>query len=449
MFVDLTISIFSFMSSNTNKPNISSVTRRKFIKSTAAMSSLALMPGAAFSLAGKPFTIKKEVMSSTDQIQKSIIGEYGSWAAGLAKDPPEFSFRQKKYNDLDKWKNIALGKAKECVASPDTGSTPKATIKNKYRFHDLEVEELEWQLPYGRPTKAVVLKPANAKGKLPGILALHDHGGLKYFGLRKITRTSEKIHPLIEQHQQEDYEGRAWANEIARRGYVVLVHDTFAFASRRVLYKDMFPIEFGPEKTVGRSDDDPDNPQNVKEYNKWAGEHEHIMAKSLFSAGTTWPGVFLSEDQRALDVLCERDDVNANHVGCAGLSGGGLRTVYLGGLDKRIKCAVTVGAMSTWKDFVLIKSYNHTWMTFTPLLPKYLDYPEIFGLRVPLPTMVMNNNEDGLFTLSEMKRAGSILESVFSKAGAQDKLRYNFYQGKHKFDIKMQEDAFDWFDRWL
>ena len=36
------------------------------------------------------------------------------------------------------------------------------------------------------------------------------------------------------------------------------------------------------------------------------------MAKSLFSAGTTWPGVFFAEDQKALDILCSRDDVDAN-----------------------------------------------------------------------------------------------------------------------------------------
>ena len=53
------------------------------------------------------------------------------------------------------------------------------------------------------------------------------------------------------------------------------------------------------------------------------------MSKSLLSAGTTWPGVFTAEDQRALDYLCSRDDVDPARVGCAGLSGGGLRTVYL------------------------------------------------------------------------------------------------------------------------
>jgi hypothetical protein len=105
--------------------------------------------------------------------------------------------------------------------------------------------------------------------------------------------------------------------------------------------------------------------------------------------------------------------------------------------------------MSTWNDFLLNKSFTHTWMTYIPLLPKYLDFPEVLGLRAPLPTMVMSCKEDQLFTLPEAKKADEILQEVFSKAGARDKYNGKFYSGGHKFDATMQKDAFDWFDRWL
>ena len=48
----------------------------------------------------------------------------------------------------------------------------------------------------------------------------------------------------------------------------------------------------------------PESEDEIKAYNKFAAEHENLMAKSLFCAGTTWPGVFTAEDQRALDYLC-------------------------------------------------------------------------------------------------------------------------------------------------
>ncbi|MDH5400540.1 MAG: hypothetical protein OEX02_20475, partial [Cyclobacteriaceae bacterium] len=232
-------------------------------------------------------------------------------------------------------------------------------------------------------------------------------------------------------------------------GYVVLVPDNFTFGSRRVYYQDVDYIRYGACNVEGRTDENPESSENINAYNQWAGEHEHIMSKSLFCGGTTWPGVLLAEDQRALDVLCARKDVDVDNVGCSGLSGGGLRTVYLAGLDHRVKCAVGVGFMTTWDDFLLYRSFNHTWMTYTPLLPREMDFPEIIGLRVPLPTMILNNSEDQLFTPPEMKKAEKILRELFDKAGASEKLEVNFYPGPHKYDAKMQADAFRWFDRWL
>ena len=192
----------------------------------------------------------------------------------------------------------------------------------------------------------------------------------------------------------------------------------------------------------GLNDDNPEEPKNIKAYNEWAGQHEHVMAKSLFSAGTTWPAVFFAEDKKALDILCARKDVDANRIGCAGLSGGGMRTVFMGGLDARIKCAVSVGFMTTWKDFLLHKSFTHTWMTYVPLLPNELDFPEILGLRVPLATLVLNDENDELYTLAEMHRADKILSEVYAKAGASNKYKCSYYPGPHKFDKAMQAEAF-------
>lgn len=380
-----------------------------------------------------------------DEENLSIIGLYGEWAASITDNKlPSHSFRRKEWSNLEAWRKAAKKRVIERLAIPDIGQTPKVNVIKQYSYDSLHIEELNWQLPYGRPTEAILLKPLNAKGRLPAILAFHDHGGIKYFGTRKITRTSDQQHPLMKAHQNEYYQGMAWANEIAKRGYVVLVSDAFPFASRRVMLQDV------PEHMrQGLTDKDPENPDNIKAYNKWADLHEDAMSKSLFSAGTTWPGVFFAEDRKALDVLCSRDDVDANRIGCGGLSGGGMRTVFMGGLDPRIKCAVCAGFMTTWKDFVLNKSYTHTWMTYVPLLPNELDFPEILGLRTPLPTLVLNDDDDELYTLSGMKQADKILKKVYKKANSADHYQCSFYPGPHKFDAKMQAEAFGWFDRWL
>ncbi len=375
----------------------------------------------------------------------NMIGAYGPWAAGLAGDgPARLSFRNPRFDKIDAWREQARKRVSECLLSPDLGHGPlKAELQHRIDYDGLEIEHLNWQLPYGPPTEALVLKPKGATGKLPAVLAFHDHGGNKYFGTRKIAQMSADVHPVMQKHR-DYYGGVSWANELAKRGYVVLVHDAFPFASRRVRAADLPKVVKHDLKEVN-----PESEEEIKAYNKFASDHEHLMAKSLFCAGTTWPGVFLAEDRRALDYLCSRPDVDPARVGCGGLSGGGLRTVYLAGTDDRIAAACCVGMMTTWRDYLLNKAHTHTWMIYIPGLPLDLDYPEILGLRAPRPTLVMNDNDDDLFTLSEMHRADKILAEVYDKAHAADRYQCKFYPGEHKFDIPMQADAFAWFDRWL
>ena len=276
------------------------------------------------------------------------------------------------------------------------------------------------------------------------MIGLHDHGGNKYFGLRKITRMSKDPHPLMMQHQTRYYSGLAWANELARRGYVVLVHDTFTFGSRRMRLADL------PGNIRNNlAEANPEAEDEIQRYNQFASGHEHLIAKSLFSAGMTWPGVFVYDDQRAEDYLASRADVDATRIGCCGLSGGGLRTVMLTGADERIRCSCCVGMMTTWRDYLLNKSHTHTWMCYVPGLPRDLDYPEILGLGAPNAALVLNNRQDALFTMPEMERADRILTEVYKKAGAPERYRANFHDGPHKFDAAMQKEAFAWFDRWL
>ena len=375
---------------------------------------------------------------------QNMLGAYGDWAAHLVPDPPHLSFRRSGWETVDAWQRQARPRFQEALLQPDSGSTPSATVQHHIEYEGLSIEHLHWQLPYGPPTEAVVLKPAGATKPLPAVMALHDHGGNKYFGFRKITRMGKEQHPVMERHQEHYYGGAAWANELAKRGYVVLVHDAFAFASRRMRVADL------PDKINDHLvEKDPESEEEIERYNTFAGNYEHLIAKSLFSAGTTWPGVFTGEDQRALDYLCSRPDVDQARIGCCGLSGGGLRTVYLTGLDPRIRCSCCAGMMTTWRDYLLNKCYTHTWMIYVPGLPRDLDYPEIYGLNLPNPVLVLNNREDQLFTPPEMERADRILGDVYRKAGLADRYRMKYYPGPHKFDREMQAEAFGWFDRWL
>ena len=85
----------------------------------------------------------------------------------------------------------------------------------------------------------------------------------------------------------------------------MLVHDSFPFGSRRVLQADVadsiaqsyVPTEFQAEARVaaaGRAAEAAAagpaaaEAAELEEYNRWASEHEHTIARSLFNAGLSW-----------------------------------------------------------------------------------------------------------------------------------------------------------------
>ena len=373
----------------------------------------------------------------------TMLGAYGDWASGLAPDPPLLSLRRG-WDRLDDWRAEARTRLLMRTAPPEVASTPVAQTIRQYEQDGLDIEEIRWDMPYGPPVEGVLLKPAGAAGPLPGVLALHDHGGDKWHGWRKVADADGSPSPLVQEHWDWLYSGRPWANALARRGYAVLAFDGFGFGSRRVRLADV------PERVRGGLPADPPRTRSdIEAYNRWASGHESTLAKSLFSAGTTWPGVTLSDDRAALDVLAARPDVDADRLGCAGLSGGGLRTVYLGGADPRVAAAVCVSMMSTWTDFTLHTSHTHTWMVYPPILPTELEYPEILGLRAPLPTLVQMNRQDRLFTFAETERADAILREVYDRAGAPGRYSGTVYDGDHAFPLALQDYAFRWLDRWL
>lgn len=170
-------------------------------------------------------------------MELNMVGAYGPFLDKLiaANDPPLLSYRRPEFQDVDAWRAKARAKALELIAMPEVNGPPPVEVVARSTVEGVTAERLRWQLPYGPPTDAVFLKPQSAMGRLPGVVALHDHGGLKYFGWRKIADDGRPVHPILQKHREQDYGGRAWANELAKQGYAVLCHDCFPFASRRIL----------------------------------------------------------------------------------------------------------------------------------------------------------------------------------------------------------------------
>lgn len=434
---------------------------------------------------------EESLSKNPKKIKRTILGNYYRLYnclkdRKLDEDLP-LSFLNPVWKNPDEYGRKAKERVKEILSFPYKPFVPEARIKSIYNFENIKIELLEWNMPYGPPTEAYFLKPERTNKRIPGILVFHDHGGFKYFGKSKLIKLKDKPHPMIEEHQRIYYGSRAIANELAKHGYGVLVPDIFTFESRKLNYNEVPEIvierilqppgkhkELSPEDIVkkeatkeatiekknskkinmeglssGFSQSEQNEIEMINLYNSISQHYEEIIAKSFFSMGFCWPALILFEDTCALNYILSRNDIDSERIGCCGLSGGGLRTNLLGGLDRRIKCTVTAGFMSTWEDFASNVCFTHTWMLYIPELPKLMDYPQLLGLRAPAPAMVLATEMDPLFTLTEVKSAANRLKEIYKKSGALENFSFRLFPGGHKFDVEMQEIAFEWLGRFL
>jgi len=383
------------------------------------------------------------------------IGTYYDLAsAELARHEPQLSYLAQDWPERDVWRTRARAKVHELLAFDPPDVPLKASTDDQWEMDGLVVERISYDQPYGPRTEGLLMYPSHHGGPLPAIVALHDHGGFKVLGKEKMADLPGEP-DVIQEHKDHYYGGRGWATEAARRGYAVLAVDVFVFGSRKVAVEDLSPeVLTWYEQSVGVDrtlllEGDRTSREWIEAYHHLAGHHEHLMAKTLFTAGTTWPGVFAFEDRRSVDYLLTRPEGDPARIGCGGLSGGGLRTIFLAGLDERIRCGVCVGFMSTFAELLRDCCRRHTWMLYVPLLARYLDLPDLIALRAPQPLMVQYDEDDELYTLKGQRDAHAQIEAIYQKMGAADRYSGRFYPGPHKFDLRMQADAFAWFDRWL
>jgi len=375
---------------------------------------------------------------------KYVMGNYfDALMEELGKLQYPLSFLSDEFTDVEAWQAKALAEVKKLLSYTPKDVPLDTQILDEYEKDGLRYTHVSYAEPFGPRTEGILLRPANATGKLPGVLAMHDHGGFKYYGKEKITYP--KNHPdIMHDYKDHYYGGRAWACELAKRGYMVFIPDMFLWGSRKML------VESVPAHYVQKALDTPvDSREHIAAYNDFAAEHEHLIAKTFTEAGLTWPGIMAACDSRAIDFLLSQPDVDADNIGCGGLSCGGLRTVFLAATDARVKCSICVGFMCTSEELAAYKIYTHTWMLYLPGLTNLMDFADLYSLHGKKPTMVLYDEDDQLYTPKGQHGAHDRLTAIYAKMGAPELYRGQFFPGPHKFDAEMQAVAFDFYDEFL
>ena len=220
--------------------------------------------------------------------------------------------------------------------------------------------------------------------------------------------------PESAQFKQRYYSGRSICNELVRQGYAVIAIDMFYWGERRYVLPNDPPA--WRERSHGIT------AQQIAEFNARSSQNEQFIARSLLTAGVTWPGVMLWDDLRTLDYFASRPEVDRNRIGCVGLSVGGYRSFMLAALDTRIKAAVDVCWMTAFASQIKQHVTNTMGVTFViPGMYRYFDLPDLSALIAPRALMVQMGSRDLLFPLSGIQAAFANIHQCYQKAGSPDR----------------------------
>ncbi|MCA8967349.1 MAG: hypothetical protein KDC48_20880, partial [Planctomycetes bacterium] len=162
--------------------------------------------------------------------------------------------------------------------------------------------------------------------------------------------------------------------------------------------------------------------------------HVEHVASGVNSVGAmTW------HNQRALDLLLARDDVDPQRVGVTGASGGGQQTYYLMALEERLAVAAPM-VMACYLYEIVSDTGAHCGCNHTPRLAAGTDVPEMCAVFAPNPAMF--GSVSGDWTHNFPQQGLPELTAHWARLGGQGP-RSRFADEGHNYDRPMREEVYD------
>jgi len=369
--------------------------------------------------------------------QNGPLGSLYPVIQGLADASPlELSYLKPEFKNLAAYQTRARKQLVELLHYRPAAVPLDAKVLARKERDGYREEHITFQTSKQTRVPATVLIPANLTKPAPAIVALHDHGGLYMWGREKVIDTGDD-HPVLAKFKKDYYGGRSFGVELVRQGYIVIAIDMFYWGERRYQEKN--------DPSAMRDRTKEMTAEMVATSNRRAGQNEPTTARGLMTAGVTWPGVAMWDDMRSIDYLASRPEVDAKRIGCIGLSVGGYRSFVLAALDPRIKAAVDVCWMASFR-MQLDEHLSHS-VGFSFAIPgmyQYFDLPDLAALIAPRSLSVIGGAKDGLFPVAGMHAAFEKIEKIYAKAQVSSHQRCTLYDSPHEFNLKMQADTWEW-----
>lgn len=216
---------------------------------------------------------------------------------------------------------------------------------------------------------------------------------------------------------------QSFAQGLARQGYVVLIFDPIGQGERL-----QYPDEHG-KSHVG------------------VGVSEHLLAGNqqflvgdFFGSWRAWDGI------RALDYLLSRPEVDPQHVGITGNSGGGTMTTWLAGVEPRWTMAAPSCFVTTFRRNLENELPADTEQCPPNVLSFGLDHADFLAALAPKPVIILAQEKD-YFDARGSEESFARLKQLYALLGAPENVRLFVGPREHGYGVENREAMYGWFHR--
>ncbi len=292
--------------------------------------------------------------------------------------------------------------------------TPTPVTVSKEQREGYTLEKITFDNGVGDTVYGYVLIPAGRTGPGPAILYQHYHGG-KYL--------NGKDEVITKAFQTLDF---ATGEELARRGYVVLAIDAYAFGERR------FQGPAGKEEE-GRN-------------TEWS-----LFKTFLWQGRTLW-GMMVRDDLLALNYLLSRPEVDARRVAAMGMSMGSTRSWWAAAMDERIRAVISVACLTRYQNLIAHGEVRqHGFYYFVPdMLKEGIDTESVIGLIAPRPHLTLTGDNDAGSPADGARIINAFQEKLYALYGRREDFRGRLYEGvEHVYTPEMWKETLSWLEKHL
>ena len=219
--------------------------------------------------------------------------------AYLEKHPPQMQFGGETREQWYVWQKRLRTKLLDLM-EPFPEQVPlEARVTEERQQFGVHYEKVVYTTAEDVQVPAWLLIPEDVAQPAPGIICLHGHGVNGKDNVAHVDYGEEDRATAI---KRANYD---YGLQLAKRGFVTLCPDARGFGERREDFR-----RYGNR--------DGCNVNGIKTF---------LLGMNL-AALNTW------DDMRGLDYLASRPEVDADRLGCIGLSFGGTRSMYLAAVDE-------------------------------------------------------------------------------------------------------------------